>query len=433
MSILLEALKKAEQAQSPPEMSEGFDFGNTATVSLSSATKIRNVNADLPRVQEVTKPCELTLDAAQPKFVEVAEPAPDSRSNDAAPAVLYHQFVAHRAASTRWYYIASALGTVLILVLLAAYFVVLKGTDGALIDPKAIRHSPSSHSEPLKVEIPSVPKEQLATRPLEKPDDTLAPKIDTPHLTTQALTAPSLPKEPVVGLTPQFVLNESRAIAFTEPSTDKLVQATKQTKPIEIVKHQDLDRPEFALLQQAYAAYQKADWEKARKLYRQVQKRDPQQRDALLGLAAIARHQNQILQARNYYQILLQMNPKDADSWAGLLSLQEQGGSIEDQAAIKQMIYQDPNAAALHFSLGNSYAAQGQWMDAQQAYFQAYQRETSNGNYAYNLAVSLDHINQVSAAVRYYQLALTLTRNQAVHFDRAQVQARLQRLAKKAP
>ena len=115
------------------------------------------------------------------------------------------------------------------------------------------------------------------------------------------------------------------------------------------------------------------------------------------------------------------------------MALQEQGSGLEDQATIKQMIYQDPRPAALHFSLGNSYAAQGQWLDAQQAYFQAYQREPSNGSYAYNLAVSLDHIAQTSAAVRYYQLALTLTQTQTTHFDRGQVKARLQRLAKKAP
>ena len=62
----------------------------------------------------------------------------------------------------------------------------------------------------------------------------------------------------------------------------------------------------------------------------------------------------------------------------------------------------------LHFTLGNQLAQQGRWAEAQQEYFKAFAAEPDNADFAYNLAVSLDHLRQPRLALEYYRRALAL-------------------------
>ena len=72
------------------------------------------------------------------------------------------------------------------------------------------------------------------------------------------------------------------------------------------------------------------------------------------------------------------------------------------------MIAAQPEASFLHFTLGNQYAQQGRWAEAQQAYFRAYAGDPENPDFAYNLAVSLDQLHQTKLALEYYRRALAL-------------------------
>ena len=49
--------------------------------------------------------------------------------------------------------------------------------------------------------------------------------------------------------------------------------------------------------------------------------------------------------------------------------------------------------------LGNQLAQQGRWSEAQQEYFKAFASEPDNADFAYNLAVSLDHLRQPKLAL----------------------------------
>ncbi|MEE9161157.1 MAG: tetratricopeptide repeat protein, partial [Gammaproteobacteria bacterium] len=74
------------------------------------------------------------------------------------------------------------------------------------------------------------------------------------------------------------------------------------------------------------------------------------------------------------------------------------------------------------------------WPQAQQSFFNAYKLETSNPDYAFNLAVSLDHIGQQQSAIDYYNVALKLADNSITgfatgSFDRAIVISRLNALS----
>ena len=94
------------------------------------------------------------------------------------------------------------------------------------------------------------------------------------------------------------------------------------------------------------------------------------------------------------------------------------------------MIANQPEAAHLHFSLGNQYAQQSRWTEAQGAYFKAYSVDPENADYAFNLAVSLDHLRQRKLALEFYQRALALVDKRAASFPPAQARLRVQELSR---
>jgi Flp pilus assembly protein TadD len=82
----------------------------------------------------------------------------------------------------------------------------------------------------------------------------------------------------------------------------------------------------------------------------------------------------------------------------------------------------------LHFALGNYYAQQARWGEAQQAYFNAYKLEPDNTELAFNLAVSLDRLGQRKLAAQYYQRALQLDPEHHADFDNAKISKRIDEL-----
>ncbi|RKZ34485.1 MAG: tetratricopeptide repeat protein, partial [Gammaproteobacteria bacterium] len=96
------------------------------------------------------------------------------------------------------------------------------------------------------------------------------------------------------------------------------------------------------------------------------------------------------------------------------------------ESRLKLLLADEPEAGHLHFGLGNLYARQGRWPQAQDAYFNAYTTQPQNADYAFNLAVSLDHLAQRDAAMSYYQRALDLGDRQSAGFEPGDVLSRMQ-------
>jgi len=184
-------------------------------------------------------------------------------------------------------------------------------------------------------------------------------------------------------------------------------------------------------LRTAYQAFQRGNDSTAQRIYQQIYHQQPTNRDALLGLAALAIRQGQIQQAVHYYQEILRLYPQDGHAQAGLISLQGQLATPSNERQLKALLEQSPNADYLHFSLGNLYASQNRWHEAQQAFFQAYHHAQNQADYAYNLAVSLEHIDQPGPALQYYQRAAQLASTQVISFDRARLQQRVQQLSQR--
>lgn len=183
-------------------------------------------------------------------------------------------------------------------------------------------------------------------------------------------------------------------------------------------------------LTMAYSAFQNGNDVKAKTLYQKVLQQDKTSRDALLGLAAIAVRQDQPKQAENYYKQILRLYPQDNTAQLGLLSVLGDKTPDYTESQLKQLVENNPQSAYSYFNLGNYYANQKLWEKAQQAYFEAYRYDEQQANYAYNLAVSLDQLNQYATATLYYQRAIALSRQTTTqYFDIQAIQQRLQTLS----
>jgi tetratricopeptide (TPR) repeat protein len=181
-------------------------------------------------------------------------------------------------------------------------------------------------------------------------------------------------------------------------------------------------------LPQAYTALQTGQLEQAQRLYNDVLGAEPKNIDALLGLAAVAVRQGNSDEATRRYLYVMELEPQNALAQSGLIALLGRADPIAAESKLKQLITREPTAH-LYFTLGNLYADQSQWAAAQHAYFQAHHLEPANPDYAYNLAVGLEHVSQPRLALGFYERAIQLAavRGRA-NFNLAQAQERIGKL-----
>jgi tetratricopeptide (TPR) repeat protein len=180
-------------------------------------------------------------------------------------------------------------------------------------------------------------------------------------------------------------------------------------------------------LSKAYQFFMSGDLAAAQQQYQTVLQNEPNNHDALLGMASIAITRKQDSQAGSYYLKLLDLDPSDPDAIAGLTGLQG-GDASEMESRLKKALAHNPQSGALMFALGNLYARQSRWSDAQQSYFQAYGATPNNPDYAFNLAISLDRLSQKKLALEFYQRALTLAQNKPGNFNKIAIQDRINQL-----
>ena len=182
-------------------------------------------------------------------------------------------------------------------------------------------------------------------------------------------------------------------------------------------------------LKAAYQAYITGDLEIARQYYLEELETNPRNKDVLLGLAAIATRLQLVNDAQAYYLRILELDPRDSSAIAGMAGL-VQADPIQTESRLKNLLAQQPDAAALHFALGNNHVTQLRWAEAQQSFFRALSIDPANADYTFNLAVSLDHLKKNELATKYYREALVLADKGPVGFKESQIIERLKELTK---
>lgn len=177
-----------------------------------------------------------------------------------------------------------------------------------------------------------------------------------------------------------------------------------------------------------YEAFQAGDLAAAREAYALAMRSDPRNRDALLGLAAVELRSGDVVSAESRYQRLLEIDPRDPNALSGIAGLRGPGEPVQTESRLRTLIAGQPDSAQLQFALGNQLAAQSRWNEAQAAFFRAFTGDPENPDFAYNLAVSLDHLRQPKLAAEYYQRAIALASQRPGAFDRSRVAARVREI-----
>ncbi|MDT8452263.1 MAG: tetratricopeptide repeat protein [Gammaproteobacteria bacterium] len=230
---------------------------------------------------------------------------------------------------------------------------------------------------------------------------------------------------------------EAKPQAAIKPVAKPAIRAVTPQVKVEVVENgfsvrqTRTEDPINALLKQAWLAYNRADYSRAGKAYESVLQREAKNRDALLGMAAVAIKNDDLKKARQSYQLLLKLDPRDQVANAAMANLDKATMGSQEESRFKSLLQQQPSAFHLNYALGNYYAGQGRWPEAQAAYFKAWQGDAENANYAYNLAVSLDQLGKRKEALRFYRQCLVLAKKQAISFSGTDVQTRIDSLAAK--
>ena len=433
MSLLLEALKKAELAkqaakESPPVAGEA-PFTRDQLPDITQPMEIHSEDLRLAEPEPAAKrmekrPLELAPEEPPPRAAPATRAAhidtdysPPSETAERKQAQqLFEAKELDVNPRKPFYLTVGALGLFAL------------GTVGYFwyqMQPKNNYKLPPPSAQPAPAPIAAAPA--APTAPAAEPG-TLAAATVTPPIGTQPAVpatgetalraAPAAPRGPV------FARQGAPATAGAAAAVPQRRPAQRESD-ITVTPARVQSDP---ILEGAFQAFNAGDLARAREDYQQVRRYNPDSRDALLGLAAVETQAKRYDAAESYYTRLIELDPRDAYAQAGLIGLRGQVDPLAAESRLKNMIAAQPDASFLHFTLGNQYAAQGRWAEAQQAYFQAYASDPEHPDFAYNLAISLDRMHQTKPALEYYRRALALAEGRPVSFDRAQVSNRVSQL-----
>lgn len=373
MSLILDARKKAQQAQSA-RTGEGDRSG--VELSLEDHPNAANPSTVAPPVAASADPsssAQSSIDRAR----IAGQILFNAKSSAASPAL---------AGISRNLLLALG-GTVLLLAAGAGYVWYIG--------------SASSNTPPAVRAPAAMPVVQPAPAMAEAPPKEISvPEVVSPK--------PASAKQPARTARP----------AARMPS-----QQARSNAPPHIEQHQaeSID----PLLNSAYLVYREGKFDQAQQLYREALRLDERNTDALLGLAVIAQRRGADNTAAHYYAKVLELNPRDPVANAGMSALTTDDNR---ESRLRILLNEQQDSSSLHFALGNHYAAQERWGEAQLAYFNAYKLEPENAGLAFNLGVSLERLGQKKLAAQYYQSALQLDPSHSAGFDHAQISQRVEEL-----
>lgn len=289
-------------------------------------------------------------------------------------------------------------------------------TTAAVTTPPSLASLDASGAEPAPVSPPQPEKGSTASPSAAPPPSTataLPRESAAPAKTTAANTSASAASTPTA---PPFL-----PVASDAPRDNIKVTAGAGGPVLN------------PLLTEAYAALNAGNLDASQRLYNQVLRSEPANLDVLLGLAAIATQQGNSEEATRRYLKILELDPRHALAQAALIGILGRADPQSAETRVKQLIAREPTAAYLHFALGITYVDQKRWPDAQQSFFQAHQLQPDNPDYAFNLAVALEHIGQPKTALNFYRRALQLAAVKGqINFSTVTAEERIGKLEKVA-
>ncbi|MGH8610785.1 MAG: tetratricopeptide repeat protein [Gammaproteobacteria bacterium] len=310
--------------------------------------------------------------------------------------------------------------------------------------PSVAIEAPPAVPDPARETQPPAPPSQVAAPAATQPSaaafaqtEAVSPTVEPSISQPQSITAlPAAEDQPFSEATREAGSERPiETVVIPEPASEQSIPVDPYSQPIAVlpsaikISRGKTTRDRNADLAQAYRAYRAGDYVAARRAYEAVLRVQPEQRDALLGFAAIESRVGRIERAHRIYAQVLRRNPRDPVASAALFNLHNLAGGDVAESQLKLLLDQHHDSPSLHFSLGNFYARRSRWPEAQQAYFSAFSADKDNPEYAYNLAVSLDQLGEANVATQYYQKALILSNERAPSFNVGEVRSRIRALS----
>jgi tetratricopeptide (TPR) repeat protein len=434
VSLLMDALKKAEEAKRRSEAAAKIE-PQEATPATPAAPAAAGVGErglpELPSRLELLdhefqtppapKPTSDTA-PAEPPPARPAPPAAESLQRERAAA--QNVFQAKQPAQNRNLLIVGGLAVLLAVVGIGGWvWWEMQPKGGLAAAPATARTAPPPPAPiaaaPITPAPTAAPARPAAAEPAAEPATMATQGTEGAEGTAGA--------DPNKAAVPPRLTFAERAPARRPAAAAPAAAAPPAESPIRITTARLKVHPQVA---SAYAAFQSGDYATAERDYLAVLRHEPKNTDALHGLAAISLRQGRPETAETLYFRILEADPKDSAAQAGLIGLRGQGDPMQSESRLKNLLAGQPDSPSLHFALGNLYARQGRWNEAQQAYFNAYSADGENPDYQFNLAVSLEQLRQPGLALKYYQGALAAAARRPAAFDPNQVAGRVSELQK---
>ena len=439
MSLLMDALKKAEEAKRLAEgASSPAGVGRPELPPRGKYDSIPAANTPATSLPELPPTLALLDDQfanvtgakpespAQKARTRTQPPSADIERQEQARQAVQQVFAAKQTPAQRPFYIALGIATALAVAAIGAYFWWQLQPKSSGLLPAAGNNAvlPAAPASPATALPPSALPPQPA-RAMVATVDGVAPRssaASTGSLFGDAARNPA----PIAPAARARAAGSAAAVVKGELSDRApAADATASDTPIKVSRGRLQVDPGVA---RGYRQFVSGNLSAARADYEQALRSDPRNTDALNGMAAISLSKGEAEAAEAYYQRALDVDPKDATAQSGLINLRGSADPVQAESRLKTLAAAQPDSHAAHFALGNLYASQSRWREAQQAYFGAYTAEPDNPDYQFNLAVALDHLRQPRLALQYYQSALAAAAARPAAFDQAQATVRVREL-----
>jgi len=289
-----------------------------------------------------------------------------------------------------------------------------------------------------QIRVLSAPMAPAVARRPPPPLPLPLPPTDAPPPLARAEPAMRIPATVTVATDPLPVPPPSPAPAAprnVSPGDDAVARLLREAPaapaaPPPLKLDRTIDRPTIPEgVASGYAALRRGDLGEARASYQAALAADTLSLDARLGIATVEARAGNRSVAQLHYRRALDIDPRNATALAGLAALADALPPQAVETQLREEVARFPESAALRFALGSHYASQRRWGEAQAAFFEAHRLEPAGADILYNLAVSLDHMNQPRLAADFYRRAVEAAQSQPTQFDPAPVRRRIAELA----
>lgn len=180
----------------------------------------------------------------------------------------------------------------------------------------------------------------------------------------------------------------------------------------------------------AYQELVRGNLSTAERRYRDLLAKDRLNPDIWTGLGAVLMRQSKPEEAESLFRRAQELNPTDPYARAMLLSLSRSPDAYKDTqySTLANNASSSSSQAAVFALLAAEHATAKRWNEAQQAFFNALTADPGNPDYAFNLAVTLEHMRQPRLAYDFYRQAIEFAKSKRPSFDLSRAQSRLSAL-----